>query len=286
MTASTATTTARTPLWTIRRRQLWTIVGLELRKSLRGLRAVWVYLLAFAPVLIVGAHTAHALLTRDVHPLDQDTEILAGIFQFYYLRLGLFFGCLGIFTRLFRGDMMERSLHYYLLAPVRREVLTCGKFAAGVLAVALVFGIAVVVLFAAMYLHFGASALEFLASEGLAHLGRYLLVTVLAGIGYGALFLLLGQLFRNPVVPALVVVVWESVNNVLPMPLKLISVVFYLEPLLPVEVPATGLAALFSVPAEPLPASLAIPGLLLVTALILLLACLRTRTLQIDYSGD
>jgi hypothetical protein len=272
--------------WTTRRRQLLTIVGLELHKSLRGLRALWVYLLALGPVGIVGLHTVHALITRDPHGLEMDTEILAGIFQFYYLRLGLFFGCLGIFTRLFRGDMMERSLHYYLLAPVRREVVACAKFVAGVLAVLLVFGTAVILLHVAMYLHYGRAALDFFASEGLAQLGAYLLVTVLAGVGYGAGFLLLGQLFRNPVIPAVVVLLWESMNKVLPVPLKLISVVFYLEPLLPIEVPTKGLAALFAIPAEPISAALAIPGLLLVSALILVLACLRTRTLEIDYSGD
>jgi ABC-type transport system involved in multi-copper enzyme maturation permease subunit len=273
-------------LWATRRRQLLTIVGLELRKSLRGLRALWVYLLALGPVVIVGLHSAHALVTGDSHPLESDTELLAGIYQFYYLRLGLFFGSLGVFTRLFRGDMMERSLHYYLLAPVRRELLACGKFAAGVLAIVLVFGTAVVLLFAAMYLHYGQAALDFVVAEGLAHLGAYLLVTLLAGIGYGAVFLLLGQVFKNPVIPAVVLMFWESGNKILPVPLKFVSMVFYLEPLLPVEVPATGLPALFAIPAEPISPALAIPGLILVTALVLLLACLRTRTLEINYSGE
>ena len=57
--------------------------------------------------------------------------VLAGIVQFYYIRLGVFFGCLGIFSRLIRGEMIERSLHFYLLAPVRREILLLAKFAAG-----------------------------------------------------------------------------------------------------------------------------------------------------------
>jgi ABC-type transport system involved in multi-copper enzyme maturation permease subunit len=269
-----------------RRRQFLTIVGLELSKSLRGLRAVWVYLLALAPVIIAALHSVHALVTRDPHPLDSDTELVALIFQIYYLRLGLFFGCLGIFTRLFRGDMMERSLHYYLLAPVRREVIACGKFAAGLLAVLIVFGTAVILFFGAMYLHFGRAALGFVVSQGFAHLGAYLLVTVLAGLGYGAVFLLLGQLFKNPVVPAVVFLSWESVNNVLPAALKLISVIFYLEPLLPVEVPAQGAKALFAIPAEPIAAAVAIPGLMVVSAAVLLIACLRARTLEIDYSGE
>ena len=273
--------------WSVRRRQLLTIVGLELRKSLRGVRALWVYLLAFGPVGIVALHAVHALVTGERHALAGDTEVLAGLFQFYYLRLGLFFGCLGIFTRLFRGDMMERSLHYYLLVPVRRELLACAKFAAGVVAVVLVYGSATIALFAAMYLHFGRTAITFLfAGPGLGYLGSYLVVVVLAAFGYGALFLLLGQLFRNPVIPAVVVLLWESMNKILPVPLKLASVVFYLEPLLPLEVPVEGLGALFAIPAEPLPAALAIPGVILVSVLVLLLACWRVRNLEINYSTE
>jgi hypothetical protein len=45
----------------------------------------------------------------------------ASIVQLYYIRLGVFFGCLGIFSRLIRGEMIERSLHFYLLSPVRRS---------------------------------------------------------------------------------------------------------------------------------------------------------------------
>ncbi len=51
--------------------------------------------------------------------------------QLYYVRLGIFFGCLGIFSRLIRGEMIERSLHYYLLSPVRREVILLSKFFRG-----------------------------------------------------------------------------------------------------------------------------------------------------------
>jgi len=39
----------------------------------------------------------------------------------------IFFGCAWIFMNLFRGDIVDRSLHYYFLAPVRREVLVCGS---------------------------------------------------------------------------------------------------------------------------------------------------------------
>ena len=47
-----------------------------------------------------------------------------------------------------------------------------------------------------------------------------------------------GLLFRNPMIPAAVVWVWEGLNPFLPALLKKISVIFYLKSLCPVEVPA------------------------------------------------
>ena len=47
--------------------------------------------------------------------LGQDSYVFAGVFQFFFLRLAIFFGCLGIFMNLFRGEMLDKSLHFYLL---------------------------------------------------------------------------------------------------------------------------------------------------------------------------
>ena len=272
----------------MRRRQLSTIVRLELAKNLRSWRGLWLYLLALLPVLPIGLHTLYAVIKQDgdAHVLDEDTTILAGIFQFYYLRLGIFFGCLGLFTRLFRGEMMERSLHHYLLAPVRRELLTLGKFLAGLMISVATFGAAVLLSFVLMYLHFGGEARGFVGSgPGLGHLGSYLLVTVLACLGYGSLFLLLGLLVRNPFIPAVPILLWESINHLLPASLKPLSVIFYLEPLLPVEVPPTNeLLTFFAIPADPVPGYVAMPGLVLVSAAILLGACLRARSTEINYA--
>src|ERR1039457_5635895 len=68
-------------------------------------------------------------------------------------------------------------------------------------------------------------------------LGSYMLVAALACIGYGAVFLMCGILFRNPMIPAAVVMVWENLNPFLPTVLKKISVIFYLKNLCPVEIP-------------------------------------------------
>ena len=71
--------------------------------------------------------------------LGVDSIMFAGVFQFFFLRLAIFFGCLGIFMNLFRGEVLDRSLHFYFLAPIRREVLMAGKFLAGLLATCTIF---------------------------------------------------------------------------------------------------------------------------------------------------
>lgn len=116
--------------WRVWLTQIWTIVRLDIKRNLLSWRSLWIYFLAFAPTVIIALH---ALIDRHRHSMSEDMTVLAAIFQFYYVRLGIFFGTLGIFTRLIRGEMIERTLHYYMLAPVRREVLLIGKYIAGAL---------------------------------------------------------------------------------------------------------------------------------------------------------
>ena len=283
--AQQAANEARKRIW---RNQLQTIVRLEIKKNFFRWRGLWVYFLAFGPVVIIGLHTLATILnpSRNNHALDNDTNVLAGIFRLFYLHLGIYFGCMGIFTRLFRGEMMERSLHYYFLAPVRRELLVIGKFLAGVVASSVIFTIAVIAAFFLMYGHYGAEGRQYVFGAGLPQLGAYVLVTVLACFGYGALFLLMGLLFKNPIVPAVVIAFWESINGILPAWLKKLSVIFYLEPLCPVDVPSSGLMNLFMVSADPIPAYLAVPGLIIVSSAILAYACVKIRTVEINYSSE
>src|SRR5207253_3329684 len=122
-------------------------------------RAWWIYFLAFIPAFIIFIH-----LIFDPHSgtnMSEDTEVLAGVMQIYYVRLGIFFGCLGIFSRLIRGEMIERSLHYYLLSPVRREVLLLAKFAAGSISALVLFGSAIIANFALIYVGFGPAGYDY-----------------------------------------------------------------------------------------------------------------------------
>jgi hypothetical protein len=105
-------------------------------------------------------------------------------------------------------------------------------------------------------------------------------------MGYGAVFLILGLLFRNPVIPAAAVLLWESLIIFVPAFLKKISVIFYLESLCPVRVPFSGPGALFAVTADPTPAYIAIPDVLLVTTAVIYLAAARIRRMEIRYGTE
>jgi ABC-type transport system involved in multi-copper enzyme maturation permease subunit len=218
--------------------------------------------------------------------LEEETLILGGIIQLYYVRFGIFLGSLGIFVRLIRGELAERTLHYSFLAPVRRELLIIGKFLAGVLTTATVFGAGILTSLVLMYAHFEAGRAFVLSGPGPGHLRAYLLVATLACLGYGAVFLAMSLLFKNPIVPAVVLLFWEGINGVLPVWLKRLSVTYYLKPLFPVDLPITGFLGLFTVVAEPTPSWLAVSGLLVFTALVLAFACWRIRRLEVLYSTD
>jgi ABC-type transport system involved in multi-copper enzyme maturation permease subunit len=224
--------------------------------------------------------------------LGQDTYIFAGVFQFFFLRLAIFFGCLGIFMNLFRGEMLDKSLHFYLLAPVRREVLLVGKYLAGLLAATVIFTIsAALQLIALLSLYDSNMIANYLyQNHGWSQVIAYLGITILACVGYGSIFLAAGVLFRNPIIPAAFALIWEAANPVLPSLLKKFSVIYYLRSLCPVDIPVDPgmppLLALLISNAEPISAYIAVFGLLAVSVAILAGSMRRVRRLEINYTTE
>ncbi len=108
-------------------------------------------------------------------------------------------------------------------------------------------------------------------------------MAALACVGYGAVFLMCGLFFRNPMIPAAVVCVWENLNPFLPSLLKKISVIFYLKSLCPVEVPVPPPFNVMVVDADPTPAWLAVPGLLLLSLILLAYSAISARQTEISY---
>lgn len=231
------------------------------------------------------------IIRSDNDTVATDSVVFATVFQFFYLRLAVFFGCVGVFMNLFRGEMLDKSLHFYLLAPLRREVLTVAKYLAGLIATVTIFTTSTALQLWALSLHLRGPELDaYLAGPGWDHVAAYLGVTVLACVGYGSVFLAAGMLFRNPIIPATGVLIWEGMNIFLPAVLKKISVIFYLRSLCPIVAPPDAdlpppVRLLIST-AEPTPVPLAILGLLAVTGVVLVIAGRRARRLEINYSTD
>jgi hypothetical protein len=111
---------------------------------------------------------------------------------------------------------------------------------------------------------------------------------MLACVGYGSVFLAAGALFRNPIIPAAVVLFWEGLNPFLPAVLQKVSVIYYLKSLCPIEVPPqVGPPFSFlAVNADPVSPAVAIPGLLLFTAVVLLIAAVQVRRMEINYGTE
>jgi len=269
-------------------RQLAAVIRLELKKTFFARRGWWVYLLALAPVGMTLVHTLVLSRLQSIgrpgHSLAGDTQGFAMMFQVYFLRLAIFFGCVGIFSNLFRGEMLEKTLHYYFLTPMRRELLVIGKYFSGLMVTLVLFLISVAASFYLLGRHQGAAWSDFLMhGPGLAQMGSYALVTALACVGYGAIFLAAGLFIRNPMIPAAAVWVWENLNPFLPAFLKKISVIFYLKSLSPVSVPESGPFSVLVTDTDPTPIWLAVPGLLIVALAVLTYAAISARRAEISY---
>jgi ABC-type Na+ efflux pump permease subunit len=210
--------------------------------------------------------------------------VYAVVYGGLILRTLVFFGCAWLFMNLFRGEVVDRSLHYYFLAPVRREVLVVGKYLAGLVTTITLFCIST--LGSMMLLYFprfpSESTQYFFGGPGMSQALVYLGITVLACVGYGAVFLIVGLFFRNPIIPALLIYGWEWLNFLLPPLLKKASVIHYLHSLAPVPVSEGPFAVL----AEPTPAWVSVPSLVIFTLLVIALAGLHIRRMEISYAGD
>jgi len=229
---------------------------------------------------------------QGMNNFGEDAILFAGVFQFFFLRLAIFFGCLGVFMNLFRGEVLDKSLHFYFLAPIRREVLMAGKFLAGLLATCTIFVTSEILQTVAFVGHFNPHVRDLYLYQyhGLEHAAIYVGVTILACIGYGAFFLVAGMLFRNPIIPAAAVLIWEGINPFLPAILKQFSVIYYLKSLCPVEIPVSpgtpGLFALLVSNADPISPPLAIGGILVVALIALFVSSVQVRRMEINYTTE
>ncbi len=262
--------------------QTTAVMNFEMRKFFAGRKWFFPVLLAAGPVMLA---TMLVLFGRQHPPNNSDvTEVFAVLFQTFILRLVIVFGCALVFANLYRGDMVTRTIHFYLLTPIRREVLVGGKYLAGLLTTATLYGGMVAITNILFHSVNGQAVAEghFFSGPGMSQLFTYVGIAVLACVGYGSVFMLTGFLFKNPAIPAALVVVWESANVFMPAALKKISVVHYLQSITPVPIPF-GPFAVITAPAS---VFVSVAGLAMFTVATLTINALLMRKAEINYSSD
>ncbi len=262
-------------------RQIRTVAGVDFRRTLGGRRMLGLVLFCSLPLalalvrIVMFPEAARMDLGRTTHELAQ-------VFSLFHLRFIVFFGCAFLFVKSFRGEVLQHTLHLAFLLPIRRRDLIIGKYF-GALAVSLAVFVPATVALVVMYRlanGFEATLQTMVSAQGLGNLIAYVGITALAAVGYGALFLLAGLFFKNPMVPAALYLGFEALAPFLPLPLRVFSVARHLHSLLPVPISLGPLA----VTGSDMPGWLAVILILSVAAIAVRLAGWRAQWFEIDYS--
>ena len=267
--------------------QLATVTKLELRKLLLSRRTIPILMLCGLPLFVV-------LMFALFVPASELNESMGEIriqfsFVYHLLLIGpvLFFGSATTFINLFRGEVMDRSLHFYLLSPIKRWALVGGKYLAGILSSFALFGGVTMVTYLLFFLPFGLERLvqDFTSGPGFANLLGYLGTTFMGCLGYGAVFLLLGILFRNPILPLAGFATWEAMQAVLPLVpavMRKLSIVHYLVGMVPIPLSEGPFALVGERPST----FTSVLGLLGLTVLALSVAVFKLQRAQIEYGDE
>src|SRR5262245_16158154 len=273
--------------WSLWMRQIRAILRIEVKKSFWGKRALLIYLLAAIPVLltfllaIVDPHASADIRSN----WTRAQEIFAAIiYRGLILQTIVYFGCAWIFMNLFRGEVVDKSLHYYFLCALRREVLVAGKYISGLVASIVLFTMSTVGSLFFLYYARGYQAnMDYLFDgPGLKQCLTYVGITILACVGYGAVFMVIGLFFRNPIIPALLAYGWEWANFLMPPLLKKISIIHYLHSLSPIPVSEGPFATVV----DPTPAWISVPSMIVFTAIVLFMASVSIRKMEIRYGNE
>lgn len=261
--------------------QLRAVARVERRRYRRSGRWIAPVILAVLPIALL---LASVLIGFQPGPLLMRRVPITygGFFQNLWLRFMIFFSCAFLFSQLFRAELLEKTLHHYYLVPIRREAVVLGKFLTTLIASVLLFSTAT----ALTYFLFFWPATEgrdfLLTTVGIEHMLRYIAIAALACVSYGALFLLIGLIFRNPMIPGLFVLCWETFTYFLPSLFQHLSFTLYLHGLMPVTI----LNGPFEISIEPPSPAVSAVELLLASAGLVWFSSFLVRRIQITYTAD
>lgn len=214
----------------------------------------------FSNVLLAGLPIAMLLLigvsmhlrgmgggnTQDLH------ELLEKMLRFFYLHFIVFFvGTVSGFA-IVRQDLDDRTLHYLILAPVQRWIVTLAKFISFWVIAAATLLISYWSTYVISFLMIAGPAVtvkELFGEAGwFGNLSRESAVILLAMTTYGAIGMAMGSLFKS-LVFAPILWVWEALLPWLPAGLKLLALSHYFQSMLPVQV--TGKEHVLEILADP-----------------------------------
>ena len=202
-------------------------------------------------VLVVGGPVAVALILRllvsmdlfdaggeiDGRPVNIDGPVIFGLMIWgFYLSfsvplLGVFYG-----TSLIADEVEDRTVTYLFTRPVPRGAILVGKYLAYLVCAGLLVLPSVLLVFFLVVPLLGGSV-----GAGFPDLLKDLALLAVGLAVYGALFALVGALFKRPLLTGLVFIFgWEPVVIVVPGYMKRFTASYYLQGLVPHAMPEDG----------------------------------------------
>jgi ABC-type transport system involved in multi-copper enzyme maturation permease subunit len=248
------------------------VFDVSISEMLWSRRTVFMGLVVGVPVLIAIAVRVLIELGAPLGRVNNTTIggptifglMMWGIFvQFCVPILGVFYG-----TSLIADEVEDKTITYLFTRPIPRSAVLFGKYLAYLVCTIFVVLPAVVLIWL-LIIPIGGSL-----GQGFPDLVKDLGLLALGLLVYGALFALVGAVFKRPLLTGLAFIFgWETVVMALPGSLKRFTVAFYLRGLVPHTMPADSplsiIQALFR---ESPPLSLCLFWLVTITVVSLYLA--------------
>ena len=220
------------------------IYDLSFGQLLWSRRTVFMVLVVAGPVavavilrLLVSMDLFDAGAEIDGRPVNVDGPVIFGLMIWgFYLSfsvplLGVFYG-----TSLIADEVEDRTITYLFTRPVPRGAVLVGKYLAYLVCSGLLVLPSVVLVFFLVMPLLGGSI-----GAGFPDLLKDLALLAVGLAVYGALFALVGTLFKRPLLTGLVFIFgWEPVVIVVPGYMKRFTVSYYLQGLVPHAMPEDG----------------------------------------------
>ncbi len=257
--------------------QTWATVRLTLRTLVVSRRTILMVLLACVPIAI-------AVIMRTVLPEEGRRPASHDLFTGQFIGLYVYFVAIltTIFygTSLFADERSQRTISFLLIRPLPRELIALGKFLTYALSATVILMASLGVTYS-IFMGLDRDAALFRQTVPFLQCARAVVLAVLA---YGAIFTFCGATFKRPVIAAfLYCFVWESILPYLPIFLKKLTVMHYVQSLIPNWTTRGGI---FTLAVEPTPPEKAVWTLLGVCVAFLILTALSLRMKEYSFEKE